>query len=24
MAAANIVSLTQENFDKEVIQSSTP
>jgi thioredoxin 1 len=24
MAAANIVSLTQENFDKEVLQSSTP
>jgi thioredoxin 1 len=24
MAAANIVSLTQENFDQEVIQSSTP
>ena len=24
MSAANIVSLTQENFDQEVIQSSTP
>lgn len=24
MAAANIVSLTQENFDKEVLQSATP
>ena len=24
MAAANIVSLTQENFDTEVIKSSTP
>ena len=24
MAAANIVSLTQENFDQEVIKSSTP